>query len=221
MFGYMYGTCIPSFPNLLRSGTDKLALSLHHNTSSLKWYYYWIMIMIMIMIMMLITVRKRMIIITVRNSIIISSRVPPSRVNSSWRALPRATGHTGVCEKHMCIYIYIYIYIYTHYIYTYIYIYIYVFVYVYVYMYVYIYIMYIYIYIYNVYIYICIYTHSFYTSHCPAIPHQKLLSSPWFGAPQASIPARLLLRRSVFFSHIDACVYVYIYIYIYIYICII
>ena len=42
--------------------------------------------------------------------------------------------------------------------------------------------------------------HSFHASHCPVIQQQKLLSSPWFGAPKENLPTCLLLRRSVFFT---------------------
>ena len=47
--------------------------------------------------------------------------------------------------------------------------------------------------------------HSFYESHCPAVPQQKLLCSPWLGARQASIPVCLLLPRCVFRRHRHAC----------------
>ena len=40
--------------------------------------------------------------------------------------------------------------------------------------------------------------HSFWANLCHAIPQQKLLHSPWFGAPRAYLPKGLLLRRSVF-----------------------
>ena len=40
--------------------------------------------------------------------------------------------------------------------------------------------------------------HSFCTSPRPAVPQQKLQSSPWCGALKVNIPMRIIFRRSVF-----------------------
>ena len=45
--------------------------------------------------------------------------------------------------------------------------------------------------------YLCLWK-SFHASCCPAIQRQKLLSSPWLGAPKANISMCILLRRGVF-----------------------
>ena len=43
--------------------------------------------------------------------------------------------------------------------------------------------------------------HSFCASPCPATQQQKLLSSPWFGAPKTDVPMSCLFPNSVFHRH--------------------
>ena len=109
MFGYMYGTCTFFFPNLLRSGTDQLALGKHRS-------HLWPRLHLCLSLGGLIGAQECLV--------------------SNWRGVPPGV-HIYI-YIYICVYTYMYIYIYIYIVYIYVYMYIHMYIHVYAYILVYV-----------------------------------------------------------------------------------